>query len=95
MTWHNSVDCSFDREIHEQKAKIYKDLFKKYSQLYSNISVIDATNYFCDTKKCYATNEDGLLYTGDNNHLSMRGAMIINEALIKSNPRLFEDNLRD
>lgn len=80
-------DCSFDRETFERKTGVYRALFRQHAKAYPNVRLVDAADMFCNERKCFAINSEGLLYTGDNNHLSMRGARLVNGEIV----RLFPD----
>lgn len=85
----DNKDCTFDRSYHDGKIGLYKNMFLKYSKDYKNIAIYDPTNLFCNSKKCYAINKEGLLYTNDYNHLSLRGSTLVNEQILKMYPEKF------
>jgi hypothetical protein len=82
-------DCSFDRSVHDQKAQTYGSLFRRNAERFANVTVLDSSRFFCDTARCTAVNKDGLLYTGDNNHLSLRGAIIVAREILRLFPASF------
>lgn len=83
------LDCSFDRAIYDRKASLYKDIFRRKARIAPNVTLIDASEFFCDRMRCHAANKDGLLYTGDNNHLSIRGAKIVDVEIVRMFPSTF------
>jgi peptidoglycan/LPS O-acetylase OafA/YrhL len=83
------LDCSFDRSAYDKRAEPYKQLFKKAAASYANVALLDASQFFCDDSRCHATNQDGLLYTSDDNHLSLRGARIVDQKIVSLYPSLF------
>lgn len=87
-------DCSFDREIFDSKTRYYKSMFKQYGAAYANIKFVDASDSLCDERKCYAINSEGLLYTGDNNHLSVRGASLVDRQIMNAYPQYFLQTMR-
>lgn len=87
VDWNRNLDCSFERSLHEARTARYRELFRRYAQPYPNITLLDASEFLCDPLRCHAVNEEGLLYTGDNNHLSMRGAMMIGHAIAQRYPQ--------
>jgi peptidoglycan/LPS O-acetylase OafA/YrhL len=82
-------DCSFDRAYHDNKAAHYKALFTKYASAYSNIRLLDASQYFCNSQKCFAYNDEGLVYSTDRNHLNMRGTKLIDAEILRMYPAVF------
>ena len=83
------ADCSFDRSVHEQKVRTYGSIFRRNAQRFANVTLLDSSKFFCDKSQCTAVNADGLLYTGDNNHLSLRGAMIVGREILRLFPASF------
>lgn len=83
--------CYFPRDWYDAKESFYKKLFLKYSGNFKNIRLIDSSQFVCDKKYCYAANRAGLLYTGDDNHLSIRGARMVDEQIIREYPGYFEN----
>jgi len=83
------LDCSFDRAVYDKKASSYKDVLRREAKVAPNVTLIDASSFFCDQTRCHAANTDGLLYTGDNNHLSNRGAKIVDSAILRMFPLAF------
>jgi hypothetical protein len=81
--------CSFDRSLHDQRAGSYTNLFRTSAARFANVEVLDTSRFFCDKSRCAAVNADGLTYTGDNNHLSLRGAMIVDREILKMYPAEF------
>jgi hypothetical protein len=77
LTLERQKDCSFERSFYDDRSRSYQDSFRKYAAIYPNVTLIDPSKYFCDAQKCFAYNSAGMLYSGDNNHLNMRGAMIV------------------
>jgi peptidoglycan/LPS O-acetylase OafA/YrhL len=86
------IDCTFDRKIYDGKAAAYKALFRKKAAVAANVTLVDASQFFCDNEKCHAENADGMTYTGDNNHLSMRGAKIVDQEILRLLPSAFKDD---
>ena len=83
------MHCSFDRELHDKKSATYKDLFRRKTANVANVKVLDITDLFCDEKACHAENSEGLLYASDNNHLSLRGARIVDREIMSRYPDQF------
>jgi peptidoglycan/LPS O-acetylase OafA/YrhL len=83
-------DCFFPRSQYEQDTNRYRSLFFKSAKRYKNIKILDQTSIFCDLSNCYANNEYGLLYTGDKNHLSLRGAMLVSHKIVELYPYIFK-----
>jgi peptidoglycan/LPS O-acetylase OafA/YrhL len=86
---HQRLDCSFDRAVYDKQAEPYKQMFKTDAASYPNVALLDASQFFCDDSRCHATNQDGLLYTSDDNHLSLRGARIVDQEIVSLYPSLF------
>ena len=82
-------DCSFGRAHFDKEAATYKAMFVKAAASFQNVTLLDSSDFFCDQNRCSAVNENGLLYTGDNNHLSLRGAMMVDRKIIDLYPRSF------
>jgi peptidoglycan/LPS O-acetylase OafA/YrhL len=82
-------DCSFDRSVYDKKAAYYKQLFNREAWRASNVLLLDASKFFCDANRCNAVNDQGLLYTADNNHLSRRGAAIVDRQILEMFPLAF------
>lgn len=60
---------------------INRALYDALSGLNPKIKVIDSSDYFCDTQKCYAIKDNNALYF-DDNHMSIPGARIISEDIV-------------
>jgi peptidoglycan/LPS O-acetylase OafA/YrhL len=82
-------NCSFIREKYDRSTLEYRSLINNLAAPYSNIKIIDQSDIFCDELRCYATNEEGLTYAGDNNHLNIRGAKLVNKKIMEIYPNLF------
>jgi hypothetical protein len=86
LTVNPPKDCSFARDFYDDKSQRYRELFRKYATIYPAVKLIDASEYFCDDRRCFAYNKDGMLYSGDNNHLNMRGAILVARSAMASIP---------
>ncbi|MFZ4542395.1 MAG: SGNH hydrolase domain-containing protein, partial [Rickettsiales bacterium] len=60
----------------------YREVLTKIAKRHPRVRVYDPTNQLCDESRCYAGNEEMLLYR-DANHLSQRGAQKVMADFVK------------
>jgi peptidoglycan/LPS O-acetylase OafA/YrhL len=82
-------DCSFDRALDDRQSAFYKDLFRRKATRAPNVALLDSSAFFCDGARCSAVNDEGLVYAVDNNHLSLRGARIVDREIIRMFPEVW------
>jgi hypothetical protein len=83
ISFRPKLECSFDRKIHESKTAKYRELFYKFAAIYPAVKIVETVQNFCTEEKCFAYNEHGLLYQGDNNHLNIAGASLVVQSIVQ------------
>jgi len=92
ISFRPKLECSFERNFYESKSAKYRDLFYKFAAIYPTIKIVETVQNFCTEEKCFAYNERGLLYRGDNNHLNTTGASLVVQTIVQQAPDLLPAN---
>ena len=70
--------CSYDRSYYDENKAFanYRNLVLAVSKDYPCVSVVDLSELFCDSERCYIV-RDGKMFYQDTNHLNFTGSMYV------------------
>lgn len=74
-------ECKIEYEKYYNRMFEYKQKILQMAKKYSNVSVLDVEDTFCDERYCYALKDGNMLYL-DDDHLSLKGSELQAKNLI-------------
>ena len=75
-----SSECKLSYEDYIARAGEYRTKVKNISKKYKTITILDPKDLYCDTKFCYATKNEKMMYVDDDHH-SVDGSRVQAEYL--------------
>lgn len=83
------IDCSFDRNIHEEHFKPWNAMLNRLKTKHPNLKVIDIEDFFCNENKCYL-NKEGLPLYIDQKHINYFASGKLGEWYMKEHGNPFK-----
>jgi hypothetical protein len=78
-------NCHVSLAAYRERAQEFRDLVSKVQKSHPELTLLDASKALCDNERCTAY-KNGKFFYGDNNHLSVHGAIMVVSKLSKQIP---------